>query len=87
MREVTQRFDLPPHSVPQSSAGPPTMQFAIRNIYDGELMWDNHVGDSAWAKAHPVPIFLVFDALLVNGSNVMARPFSHRLTDADAYLR
>ena len=59
----------------------------MRNILDGELVWDNLKKDSQWRINHPDPIFLVFDALLINGTNLMPMNFTNRLTDADAYIR
>lgn len=39
--------------------------------------------DKAWrSKGAEVPIFLVFDALVVNSENLVAEHFSKRLTTA-----
>lgn len=60
----------------------------IRNLFDGEL-----VNDKEWRSKNvytgekPKPIFLVFDAILVNRSNEMASPFRVRLVQADKYLK
>ena len=59
----------------------------VRNILDGELVWDNLKAESKWRSAHPNPIFLVFDALVIDGTNLMPMNFTRRLTDADAYIR
>ena len=59
----------------------------LRNILDGELVWDNKNENSTWRKNHPDPLFLVFDALVINGTNNMPFNFTSRLVDADAYLK
>ena len=59
----------------------------LRSIFDGELVWDDHNKGSDWQKKYPHPLFLVFDALVVNGTNLMPFPFTNRLIDADAYMR
>eukprot|EP00347_Sterkiella_histriomuscorum_P022369 403330727 len=48
-----------------------TAPSAIVNIFDGELVLDNHQRD--------IPIFLVFDAMLVNGRSCMLESFTNRL--------
>ena len=66
-----------------------TSNLVIRNLFDGEL-----VQDEPWrhksvclAENQVKPIFLVFDALVVNLVNVMVYPFRTRLVDADSYLK
>ena len=59
----------------------------VRNILDGELVWENKNAGSAWSQRHLEPLFLVFDALVINGTNLMPLPFNKRLVDADSYIR
>ena len=88
VRQVSLRFDLDSQSVESM-----TKRFAkgkswvVRNILDGELVWDTLKDESLWRTKHPNPIFLVFDALVINGTNLMPMNFTNRLTDADAYVR
>jgi hypothetical protein len=42
----------------------------LRNIFDGEL-----VQDKPWRKGQSEPVFLVFDALLVDRKNLISLPF------------
>ena len=51
------------------------------NLFDGEL-----VIDKPWRKDNTAPIFLTFDALVVNTINVIASPFHKRLIDASNYI-
>ena len=56
---------------------PPNTQLSkivIANLLDGEL-----VVDSPWRKDSSAPIFLIFDALIVNTKNILADPFHRRL--------
>jgi len=53
----------------------------IANFFDGEL-----VVDSPWRKESLAPIFLIFDALIVNTSNVIGEPFNLRLKTAHDYI-
>ncbi len=53
----------------------------ITNLFDGEL-----VIDKPWRKDNSSPIFLIFDALIVNTVNVVSSPFHKRLVDANAYV-
>lgn len=47
-------------------------EMIIRNIFDGEL-----VRDKAWrGPASTEPIFLIFDALLIDKKNLIALPFN-----------
>ena len=50
-------------------------------MFDGEL-----VADKPWRKDNSAPIFLVFDALVVNQVNMIALNFSDRLLDAHKYI-
>ena len=79
VREITLMFDLPnavhPSVFPQNAKSP----FHLRTILDGELMLDDKNLDSTWSKSHKHPIFLVFDGLVVNGTNLMPLNFSNRL--------
>lgn len=55
----------------------------IRNLFDGELLYDEN-----WRKQDKkTPIFLVFDAIVVQGKNLIAEPFRKRLQPADEYLK
>ena len=51
----------------------------VVNIFDGELVLDNHQPD--------IPIFLVFDAILVHGNSVMLDNFEKRLIAAHNEIR
>lgn len=53
----------------------------IRNLFDGELLQDND-----WRGGLTEPVFLVFDALVVNRKSQLALPFDVRLLTADAYI-
>lgn len=53
------------------------------NIYDGELVMDRKWRED---KANVAPIFLIFDALVVNTKNVIADDFSSRLVAAHQYV-
>ena len=53
----------------------------LRNVFDGEL-----IQDKPWRKGQSEPVFLVFDALLVDRKNLIGLTFDHRLTAADAYI-
>jgi len=60
----------------------------IRNLFDGELVNDKEWrSKNVYAGDKPKPIFLVFDAILVNKNNEMASPFRTRLIQADKYLK
>jgi mRNA guanylyltransferase len=55
----------------------------IRNLFDGELLYDNN-----WRSTKKTtPIFLVFDAIVVQGRNLIAETFRKRLQPADEYLK
>ena len=60
-----------------------TRPLQLVNVFDGEL-----VIDKAWRKgeANSVPIFLIFDCILVNTVNLIALPFSQRLNDTYQYI-
>lgn len=42
--------------------------------------------DKPWRETTE-PIFLVFDALMVNGKNLISSPFDKRLSAANEYLK
>jgi len=85
VRQVSLKVDLAPHGF---ETWPRHQRHLwVRNIFDGELVWDNKNTDNAWRQRHPDPLFLVFDALVINGTNLMPLPFNKRLVDADFYLR
>ena len=56
----------------------------MKNVIDGELVIDNK-----WRKGvqKDNPIFLAFDALLINYTNQMHFPFTRRLIDANTYMQ
>jgi hypothetical protein len=53
----------------------------IANLFDGEL-----VIDRPWRQDNSAPIFLIFDALIVNSTNLISSPFHKRLGDASSYV-
>lgn len=53
----------------------------IANLFDGEL-----VVDAPWRKDSSAPIFLIFDALIVNTTNVLGDAFHKRLHAANQYI-
>lgn len=42
----------------------------VRNLFDGELLMDND-----WRQGRTEPVFLVFDALVVDRKSLIAQPF------------
>ena len=58
----------------------------MRSILDGELVLDDKNEASKWQTSHKEPIFLVFDALVVDGENQMPFNFERRLKNADGYI-
>lgn len=67
----------------------PKARFYVRNIFDGELVNDdlNSKRDAKpWRKAGSPPIFLVFDALIIDGQNLMPLNFTERLLKASEYM-
>lgn len=54
----------------------------IVNLFDGEL-----VIDKQWRANASAPIFLIFDSLITNTKNLIAKPFHIRLTETDKYVK
>ena len=81
-RRVLPTFDIL-EETPSSRPNKET-HFQLRNVLDGELVIDNKWREGERKSS---PIFLVFDALIVNNSNLMYQPFTRRLIDANAYMQ
>ena len=90
IRKVSPRFYLPQELKMPRQQTQQQSQFFIRSIFDGELVFERLDGKeelSVWQKNHREPIFLVFDGLVIDGTNIMPFPFMNRLVDADTNIR
>ena len=57
----------------------------LKNIFDGELVQDYNYKNDGSKLGNRVPFYLIFDALVVNGENVMHLNFRQRLAKSNDY--